>query len=49
RGLAYASLECPQAALGDLEAYLAQRPYAADAAVLRSRLPELRGASRRLN
>lgn len=49
RGLAYANLECPQAALQDLEAYLAERPYAADAAALRSRLPELRSASRRLN
>jgi regulator of sirC expression with transglutaminase-like and TPR domain len=49
RGLAYANLECPQAALQDLEAYLAERPYAADAAALRSKLPELREASRRLN
>lgn len=49
RGLAYANLECPQAALEDLEAYLAERPYAPDAEVLRSKLPELRDASRRLN
>jgi len=49
RGLAYANLECPQAALLDLEAYLAERPYAADAEVLRNKLPELREASRRLN
>lgn len=49
RGLAYANLECPQAALADLEAYLAERPYAADAEVLRSKLPELREASRRMN
>lgn len=49
RGLAYANLECPQAALKDLEAYLAERPYAADSESLRSKLPELRGASRRLN
>jgi regulator of sirC expression with transglutaminase-like and TPR domain len=49
RGLAYANLECPQAALLDLEAYLAERPYAADADALRSRLPELREASKRLN
>jgi len=49
RGLAYAHLECPQAALQDLEAYLAERPYASDAALLRGRLPELREASRRLN
>jgi regulator of sirC expression with transglutaminase-like and TPR domain len=49
RGLAYAHLECPQAALQDLEAYLAERPYASDAISLRERLPELREASRRLN
>lgn len=49
RGLAYANLECPQAALQDLEAYLAKQPYALDAEVLRSKLPELREASRRLN
>jgi regulator of sirC expression with transglutaminase-like and TPR domain len=49
RGLAYANLECPQAALDDLEAYLAERPYAADAEVLRSKLPELREACKRLN
>lgn len=49
RGLAYANLQCPQAALQDLEAYLAERPYAADADILRSRLPGLRQASRKLN
>lgn len=49
RGLAYANLECPLAALQDLEAYLAERPYAPDAEVLRSKLPELREACRRLN
>ena len=49
RGLAYANLECPQAALADLEAYLAECPYAPDADVLRSKLPELREASRRMN
>jgi regulator of sirC expression with transglutaminase-like and TPR domain len=49
RGLAYANLECPQAALRDLESYLAERPYAADAEVLRSKLPELREACRKLN
>lgn len=49
RGLAYAQLECPQAALLDLEAYLARRPYAADASALRGKLPELRAASKRLN
>lgn len=49
RGLAYANLDCPQAALQDLEAYLAERPYAPDANILRSKLPELREASKRLN
>lgn len=49
RGLAYANLECPQAALEDLEAYLSERPYAEDAVQLREKLPELREASRRLN
>lgn len=49
RGLAYARLDCPQAALQDLELYLAQRPYAADAETLRRRLPELREAAKRLN
>jgi regulator of sirC expression with transglutaminase-like and TPR domain len=49
RGLAYANLDCPQAALEDLEAYLAQCPQASDADLLRQQLPELRAASRRLN
>lgn len=49
RGIAYANLECPQAALQDLEAYIEQRPYAMDVASLRARLPELREASDRLN
>ncbi len=49
RGLAFAHLECPQAALQDLEAYLAERPHAQDADVLRERLPELRDASKRIN
>lgn len=49
RGSAYAMLECPQAALQDLEAYLRERPDAADASEIRARLPQLRIASRRLN
>lgn len=49
RGLAYSNLHCPQAALQDFEAYLAERPHAADADAVRSRLPELREASRRFN
>jgi regulator of sirC expression with transglutaminase-like and TPR domain len=49
RGLAYEQLECPQAALDDFESYLAEHPYAADAEHLRSKLPDLRAAVRRLN
>lgn len=49
RGLVYANLECPQAALQDIEAYLAQRPGAVDADALTRRLPELRQAAKRLN
>ena len=47
RGLAYANLEYPQAALQDLEAYLAERPYSSDADALRKKLPELREAGKR--
>jgi regulator of sirC expression with transglutaminase-like and TPR domain len=49
RGLTYAELECPQAALQDLEAYLSERPYAPDATALRERLPELHKAWKKLN
>ena len=49
RGLAYANLDCPQAALQDLEAYLDQCPQATDADSVRQRLPGLRAATRRLN
>ena len=49
RGLTYARLECPQAALQDIERYLAERPYAADAETLRRHLSELREAAKRLN
>ena len=49
RGLAYANLDCPNAALQDIEAYLAQCPQATDAELLRIRLPELRAASRKIN
>lgn len=49
RGMAYANLECPQAALKDIEDYLEQRPHAQDAAMLRNMLPPLREAARRLN
>lgn len=49
RGLAYVHLDCPKSALDDLETYLAARPDAADAQVLRGHLPSLRSAVRRLN
>jgi regulator of sirC expression with transglutaminase-like and TPR domain len=49
RGLAFSNLDCPQAALEDFQAYLAQRPYAADAEEVRSKLPMLRLACRKLN
>ena len=49
RGLAYANLECPQAALKDLEAYLLELPYAPDAPALKERLPELREAANKFN
>lgn len=49
RGLAYANLDCPQAALQDIEAYLERCPQANDADSLRQRLPELRAATRKLN
>jgi regulator of sirC expression with transglutaminase-like and TPR domain len=49
RGLAFANLDCPQAALNDIEAYLAECPNAPDAHLLLQRLPLLRAASRKLN
>lgn len=49
RGLAYAHLDCPQAALSDIEAYIAAYPSAADTEKLRSMLPDLRTATRKLN
>jgi regulator of sirC expression with transglutaminase-like and TPR domain len=47
RGLAYANLSDPQAALEDLEAYLALRPDAVDAAALLEKMTALRAAVRR--
>lgn len=47
RGLAYANLDCPQAALQDLEAYLDRCPQATDADSLRQQLPKLRAATRK--
>jgi regulator of sirC expression with transglutaminase-like and TPR domain len=49
RGLAYARLERPQAAMPDLEAYLLERPFAPDASALRSQLGKLRKAGKHLN
>lgn len=49
RGLAYARIECPQAALDDLEAYIDATPNADDAASLEELMVELREAVRRLN
>ncbi|MCA1323318.1 SirB1 family protein [Herbaspirillum sp. alder98] len=49
RGLARANLGLAQAALEDLEAYLALRPQAEDAESLRDMLPDLREALRRPN
>ena len=49
RGLARANLGLAQAALEDLEAYLALRPHAEDAQNLREMLPDLRDALRKPN
>jgi regulator of sirC expression with transglutaminase-like and TPR domain len=47
RGLAYANLADPQAALDDLDAYLSLRPDAVDAAALQEKMAALRAAIRR--
>ena len=49
RGLVYAQLECPRAALDDLAAYLEAAPGAPDAEEVRRTLDVLRDASGRLN
>lgn len=49
RGLVYAQLECPRAALDDLAAYLEAAPAAPDAEEVRRTLDVLRDASGRLN
>jgi regulator of sirC expression with transglutaminase-like and TPR domain len=49
RGMAYANLECPQAALPDIQAYLEARGHAPDAAMLRELLHKLQQAAKRLN
>ena len=49
RGLLFARLECPRAALADFERYLELAPDAEDAHELRTRMVELRQAAARLN
>ena len=49
RGLVYAQLECPRAALDDLFFYLGQAPDAPEAAEIRRTIAILRDASGRLN
>jgi regulator of sirC expression with transglutaminase-like and TPR domain len=49
RGLLFARLECPRAAVEDLERYLELTPDAEDAHELRGRVVELRHAAARLN
>jgi len=49
RGLLFAKLECPRAALEDFERYLELAPDAEDAHELRTRMVELRQAAARLN
>lgn len=49
RGLVYAQLECPRAALDDLAAYLELAPEAPEAGEIRRTLDVLRNASSRLN
>ncbi len=49
RGLLFERLECPRAALSDLEAYLVLNPGAEDAKTMRARIVELRKLAARLN
>ena len=49
RGLVYAQLECPRAALEDLTGYLEKAPDAPEAGEIRSTIDVLRDASDRLN
>ena len=49
RGLLYQKLECFRPALSDLQAYLARKPDAADAADMRLHVAELQQAAARLN
>lgn len=49
RGLVYAQLDCPRAALEDLSAYLAASPEAPEADEIRRTIDVLRDATNRLN
>ena len=49
RGLVYAQLECPRAALQDLDAYLERAPEAPEAEEIRRTIDVLKDASNRLN
>lgn len=49
RAAAYAQLDCPHAAIDDLEAYLAARPAAKDRAAIGEQIKMLRQTVRRLN
>jgi len=49
RGMIYQELECPRAALADLEMYLKRSPSADDAADIGARISELRQEAARLN
>lgn len=49
RGLIFAQLDCPRAALDDLDFYLQQQPDASDAGEVRHAIALLRDASGRLN
>jgi regulator of sirC expression with transglutaminase-like and TPR domain len=49
RGLLFERLECPRAALGDLETYIALNPAAEDAKEIHERINELRRLASKLN
>ncbi|WP_338848253.1 tetratricopeptide repeat protein [Massilia sp. W12] len=49
RGFTWAQLECPQAAVQDLQDYVEQRPHGLDAELINAMLPELRQAAARFN
>ena len=49
RGLAYAHLDCPSAAIDDLQAYLVARPQAEDHNAVGEQIETLRLAVGRLN